>query len=121
MKISETLIQARALIEDEAHWTQGFYAQITKAPFVVDVQCGVLNRQASCYCSLGAVTKVAYTKGKPGEDFNLSMKGREYLHKAARRKGFISMIELNDTGIHADVLKAFDLAIEMARKKETQP
>src|SRR5271168_1429055 len=54
MKPSETLIAARELISVPERWTQGEYARDENRNF-----CEPFESQATCFCSIGALWKIA--------------------------------------------------------------
>lgn len=103
----DTLVRARALIEDESNWVTGNYA-VDHDGFPVDPQ----SFRASRWCALGALKRI------DGE-FETTAK-RVLNNVIAHDFDMGGIIELNDArkeGVnnHDRVLEAFDKAIERAR------
>lgn len=122
----ELLIDARALIDDIDRWCQGHNARDNAG-----TACGSRNVRASCWCADGALIKVsggALTTA--GARIALNEAAREMFKFGA----LYAYIDVNDgrVGIpedfpivegdddleyamaHANILKVFDRAIEMA-------
>lgn len=110
MNTQEILIEARALIERPARWTQLAFARDAAG-----VKVPVTSPNAVQWCAAGAVACVAHTYGRMSCAEPLS-----FLHAAAERIStdtglcFRSAMSLNDSGCHSDVLQMFNLAIEKA-------
>jgi len=100
MDVLEILIEARALIEGPARWTQGCFAR-NQSWYPVSVNEG----DASCWCSIGALRRV---------NRGLSPTVIEAESLLDRCSGG-DMVKFNDTSSHAEVLEVFDAAIERAR------
>jgi hypothetical protein len=99
--VTDILIIARKLIEKEENWTQGAYARLPDGtPTDED------GPSVSCYCSLGALSKAG--------NFWTPQKAYDYLYAAMGS----SITDFNDTHTHAEVLAAFDAAIEASKKEE---
>lgn len=125
MKPSNVLEDAKALIKDPKHWTQGVHARDKYENSVSS-----FSDKAVCFCSLGALRRVVHgtiNKGVPGAliidavtDSWLYSKSFEYLnqtvHKDLRGKGGIAIF--NDGSIHDQVLSMFDKAIVLAKAEE---
>lgn len=96
MNTVETLKAAKALISDPTKWTQGAYARDAEGtvtdPFASD---------AACWCSVRSIVAVSR------EWFFAS----ESLLEKAIGGG---VIRFNDMHTHAEVMAAFDRAIELA-------
>ncbi len=99
---SETLIAAKALIEDEAHWTRKAYARNQAGKPVPTV-----NETACQFCAIGALNRAGHT-----------WEAGSQLERQARKMGFHGVFSLNDYGDHSLVMKMFKLAIEDAQAKE---
>jgi hypothetical protein len=104
MSAANNLRAARALIEDPKHWTQGSYGLDSSGH-------GVSTRrinEAVCFCSWGALVRVGIDVigGRSAEE--------RYLDMGMGNRG---VGNFNDTHTHAEVLAAFDKAIELAEKQ----
>ena len=104
-KVSEFLIEAKKLIEEESKWTQGFYAKDKDGTFVDS-----LSSKAVCYCSVGALLKtrglrrgtaLVWLKAKAESQLRLAM-------------GVSSVPDFNDFNSHFAVMEAWDKAINTA-------
>ena len=111
----ETLIKARELISDPERWTQGVYARNRSGHRVI-----YYESDACRFCSLGAIRRSVSETG--GFDLKREMDATSILARAiagvSPRKQWSSeavVFEFNDTHTHAEVLAAFDRAIERAR------
>ena len=100
MKASETLIRAKAVIEDPKNWTQGQYARKSN----MDVT-SVEDENATCFCSIGALSKIG------GLNCDLMM----YLIQYANG----GIAEYNDTHTHEQVMEVWDKAIAKAIADES--
>jgi hypothetical protein len=103
MKASQLLIQAKALIADPEHWTQGVYARVSKDGEGVSSNIP----EATCFCSLGALHRLT----KDPSTFKSYGTAKRYLSKAM---GHQSVGGFNDTHPHAEVMMAWDDAIALA-------
>jgi hypothetical protein len=94
--VADKLRQARALVE--RGWMQGDYA---------DADC-------ECFCALGAIQMAVC--GEPDNDFSLRTRPLEQLFQQAL--GVKSIVNWNDANgrTQAEVLAAFDKAIELAEQ-----
>ena len=90
---AELLRMARALIEDEARWTQRFYETRDRR-----------------YCAVGALRAVARHRAR----LRTFEHADRVLQQVARQHGFRDMEHMNDGSTHAAVLAAFDAAIAAA-------
>jgi len=90
---AELLRSARALIEDEARWTQRYYETRDRR-----------------YCAVGALRAAA--RNRCG--FQTFEYADRLLQQVARRHGFRDMEHMNDGSTHSAVLAAFDAAIASA-------
>lgn len=91
-------IRARKLLRNKDNWSDSINAVDKKGK-----RCMGGDPQATKWCALHAC--------------NLFAKENDHCRKelalAARQLGFLSITNLNDSGTHADVIKMFDMAIEM--------
>jgi hypothetical protein len=94
----ETLRAARQLITDPAKWTQGDYARDADG---IDV--APEDEDAVCFCSYGAIASIC--------GLNEDLPPFRHLHNVCGRMFKMSVIDLNDTHSHAEVLALFDAAI----------
>lgn len=104
--VADKLREARALIEPEGAWVQGSYAYTaSKRALITGSQEG-----AVCWCAVGAIDKSC--QGEP----RLWRKAADFLGDAVG----CAIPKWNDAPerTHAEVLAAFDKAIELA---EAQP
>ena len=103
MSAHEVLIAARALIADERDWTKGQFLEV------------IGGRR--CLCSAGALRVVLSETGDPADLSDAAY--REYDDLAAHLSRAVgrSIITFNDldTTTHADILAAFDRAIEATK------
>jgi hypothetical protein len=97
----EVLQKARALIEKRRNWTQGAWARTRWLRFYVVPEA----RNAYAFCASGAIRRCA------GEGTRLESRAWRALYTAID----MSVIGFNDTHTHAEVLDAFDRAIELAK------
>lgn len=111
MKDSEVLMKARELIAEEQHWCRRHFARDKHGAAVP-----YASAQACQFCSLGAVYAVEEADGYEGMH-----SATEWLDKVANRCG-ATMISFNDsrTTTHADVLRVFDEAIQLAKEAENE-
>lgn len=94
--VKETLIAARAKIADPKHWTQNYLAHdISGRPI------SPYSPNAVCWCALGAIESVS--RGRIGP---------AVMTLSSVIEGPVS--QFNDTHTHAEILAAFDRAIEGA-------
>jgi len=94
----QTLIAARALIEKPENWTQKAMARDA-----IGCKVNLSNPGAVCFCALGAIDKSA-----PFENLFL-----EAIRALKPYMGW-AIETFNDRHTHAEVLEAFDKAIEAA-------
>ena len=111
MKPSEFLIKAKAVIADPKHWTQGRYAQDAEGQDV-----GPAKPDAVCWCSVGALSKVAYEENAHGARFEAT----KYLAEVAVEYGYNGIPNFNDSSSHEAVMKAWDEAVKRAKEDENE-
>lgn len=96
--MTSVLRKARALISDEKNWTQGVLARNAKGESVFHD-----SSTATCWCSIGALSK-----------FNASsFKLRESVYLLGTQYTQNDVVKFNDCSSHDEVLWMFDLAIAM--------
>ena len=109
MKPSELLIKAKAVIADPKHWTQGWYAHNAEGQDVEPAE-----PDAVCWCSLGALKKVAHEENANGACFAAT----EYLAVVAAECGYSGISDFNDNLSHEAVMREWDEAIKLAKEDE---
>lgn len=109
MKPSELLTKAKAVISDPKHWAQGWYAKDAKGQSV-----GPRKPEAVCWCSLGALEKVAYEENAHGARFEAT----RYLSRVAAECGYGVIPDFNDNSSHEAVMKVWDETIKLAKEDE---
>lgn len=105
----KSLIEARALIEDESRWVHHRGAVDAMGYSVMP-----LDDEACCWCAVGALHKVTGTMH--GRAINGPL---AYLALASRNAGYISATDANDKGGHGIMLDIFDEAIKLAGRRTT--
>jgi hypothetical protein len=107
--VVEVLIAARELISVPERWTKSAYARSADGRPIGP--CGVASQDAVCWCPVGAVDRLV----EDGTD--LAAYALDYLQMVV---GGGRVANWNDAQerTHAEVLAAFDKAIELARAEE---
>lgn len=103
--IVEILIAAKALIDTPEKWTKGALARKSlTSPF----SCATRDPEATCWCAMGALVHVT-------PPLSFAVARAEWL---LRRSMGTSIPVFNDGHhtTHADVMDAFDRAIELAKE-----
>lgn len=100
--VTQNLINARKIIESPENWTQGQYAA-NENQEEVDWE----DTQATCFCTIGAIRK-----GKNKIDFE---EEEYYIFSKATNIYNIPGWNDNPNRTHAEVLEAFDKAIEYSK------
>lgn len=111
MKISEALIQGKALIEKPEHWTKGAYARNEKGETRWST-----DEDATCFCSLGAMGRVTCRLEEKNDHRGNSIYYRGVGYLEAAMGECVSVF--NDEHAHAEVMAAWDKAIEAAKRAE---
>ncbi len=112
MSVREILIRARALIEQPIRLTQGVIARAANRHYV-----SATDPEATCWCAEGALVRAAEEGAATAVD---AVDATKDIAKASRllsdQVGGRALYRFNDDPrtTHADVLKAFDLAIKAA-------
>ncbi len=109
MKPSELLVKAKAVIADPKHWTQGWYAKDAKG-----YSTGPSTSKAVCWCSIGAIDKVAHEESTYAARFAAT----RYLAVVSDKYGYSGITDFNDNSSHKVVMKAWDKAIKLAKEDE---
>lgn len=114
-RVANILMSAKLLILDPKAWTQGATARLPDGEIV-----DATNARAVCFCSLGAiahVTDLRLNADNAPETVKRHGDAANALWRAISPLGELSIIGFNDSPdrTHADVLAAFDLAIEAER------
>jgi len=114
----QILTEARALLSDPKRWTEGDFA-------LDEHGNGVYWHadSAVCWCALGAIGRVAGAEEDPDEGARqvqrFASEAVALLHEVIDWDGVSSMADgvayWNDHHDHAEVLAAFDRAIELAK------
>jgi hypothetical protein len=100
----QILTAARELLSDEARWTKAYLAKtLSERP------CDPRAYLAVCWCAMGAIDRAAKRNTSGAFEAGLTIESVIYKPIAA----------FNDdpATTHADVLKAFDRAIEKAKSE----
>lgn len=101
--VKENLIAARELISDPDRWCQVEYAKT-----IAGVVTGPLDPDAVCFCTIGALVRATRSTVRDVEQDC----GEGAISKVLEKACGSSVIRFNDTHSHAEVLAAFDRAIE---------
>ena len=108
MNTRETLERARALIADEGKW-----CKVVLARNGAQHETLPLDPAAVQWCALGALQR---TVGGFADGYATE---REALDRAASKTSdYKTIVSLNDEGTHADVMRAYDVAIADAFRME---
>lgn len=100
MGTKEVLIEARKLLEQPEHWTQGVFARNAKGRPV-----NMTAPDAVCFCISGAIGRAS---DKDSQRWQAAL---DFLCEKIRRK---NIANFNDTHTHVEVLAALDKAIAAA-------
>ena len=109
--LSDFLIEAKKVIEDSEKWTQGWFAKDIEGNCVSAIWYG-----AKCFCSLGAIERVAGIELGDAPDCSLS----DCAHAALSEAMGGSVDEFNDSHTHEEVMEKWDQAIKDALKEESE-
>lgn len=107
MNAAEILTKAKALIDTPDKWTKGEFAR-DKNGSRVDAN----SNYAVCFCSIGAIRKVAPCRGSEYERGYIS--ALQALATACGKEPAV----YNDFATHEDVMEKFDRAIEWAKHND---
>ena len=111
MKPSELLTKAKAVIADPRRWVQGVYAKDAEGQVI-----GTLSPDAVCWCSLGALEKVAHEENT----YSTHSTAAGYLSKVSDECGYSGIPDFNDNSSHKIVMRAWDRAIFLAKEDENE-
>ncbi len=103
------LIAARERVATPDRWTRGYWAHDAAGG-----SCGPADAQATCWCSIGAMIAAVAPAGAE------TMLDARSLFKAANGINHVPRWNDDPARTHAEVLAAFDLAVELARKEGDQ-
>lgn len=103
----EILEQAQNLIRDPEHWITDYYASDNRGDL-----CEPSEERATCFCSVGAVMRASGTSG-----LNYR-RAKRLLDQAVEKHApnYAGIVDYNDSHTHADVMRMFNKAKEMARE-----
>lgn len=104
MKTLDILVKAKELIQDPANWKQRTYT----------------NHDQTCFCALAAIAKAT----NPEIDFDMESFELDWTNNPAEKllskavnHGHTTFARYNDDHTHAEVMEAFDKAIELAKSE----
>lgn len=133
MLTSEYLIAAKAVISNPDNWTKGYYAMTRPIRDVnernLDDYLEVGDPKAVCFCSMGALAKVAY--GVSGSEWSYDKEIMAVFDQVttilgetagpASLTGVNDVVAFNDRRetTHEDVMALFDRAIASAKEMES--
>lgn len=107
--VSQILKDARALIEDPKRWTQGAFARTATL-----LPIGPIQPKATCWCALGAITKVSKERTALGHRMSIAIE----CAIVELPDDFNSIDSFNDNTTHDKVLTLFDRAIARAERNQ---
>lgn len=125
LKTLEILKGARELLSEEKNWNKGSYADKKNADGTKDLKFQGLwfwsHPEANCWCSMGAMLKVSGSD-KP---FGSAIDEAEEILKIAVKEitgedEEVACFNDNPSTEHSDVLRMFDLAIEIAMTNQSE-
>ena len=94
--VGQLLITARGLIEQEGRWIRGHYATLDGR-----------------HCAVGALRAAALRL----DARRVGRAAHDVLRDVVRERGFRSIEQMNDHSTHAEVIGAFDTAIQLAERR----
>ena len=104
----QVLINARTLIANPAHWTNGTLARTADDHYV-----DWYDRSAAKWCAQGAIYRAAYDLvGDQKEATRIGDEAAKSIYRPCWR--FASLHNINDRQGHAAVLAVFDKALQAA-------
>lgn len=109
MNTKETLLAARKLIENPAHWAKGEFARDADGNAVA-----IHDASAVCFCAVGAIRHAAGRFANTKEVRDALARAIYFISKENDRTRWISVFNDSELTSHADILHAFDVAIELA-------
>ena len=111
MTALELLQRGRELISELDHWTKGWYAKTLK-----DERTSLSSSDAHSFCSLGALHKAYETNAEETRSTRNLDAARLFLQEEMN----FSIAGFNDHHTHAEVLAAWDRAIQRAKDAEKE-
>lgn len=105
MKTVDVLMKAKEIIQDPSNWMQGDYS----------------NPERTCFCSLGAIAEALGLCDEHHSDQHIDQHpASKLLHKVvgADLDSVYTFAKYNDSHTHAEVMQAFDKAIELAKEQD---
>lgn len=105
METIDVLKAARELISDESRWTQQAMARDVSGKHVFSY-----DARATRWCSMGAINKASGFTGDRIPDAAMEA-------SLAIGRVVFDVVKFNDSSRHAEVLAAFDRAIELEASK----
>lgn len=116
----EILTEARNILGDPAHWTQGSYAK-TGQDNSVDYSVNPESDRARCYCSIGALRRARFhlTGAHDGGDDAVHVQIQTLQgHIGEPKHGMLTtLVAFNDTRTYQEVIALFDRTIEREKAK----
>jgi len=106
--IADALKAGKALIADEANWTQGACARQTKKGDAVAFD----DLNATCFCSYGAIMRVY---GKPDDAMKAVV--AKVFNEHFENYPMTGLVAFNDTRSHAQIMAKWDEMIAIAEKE----
>ena len=106
MKTSKFLLTAKKFIDAPEKWTQGSDARTEDG-----IGVSARSIRAVCYCSVGALQKLHDPIDFYDDTNRHEMAAYKYLRIAMRNR---NIAEFNDCHTHAEVMAAWDKAIQLA-------
>ena len=99
----QILVEARELLSVPERWTKDEYARDPSGEAVMP-----LSERAVCWCTIGAMYRIA---GAHGDELRKAKRALE----RATQDGAIAVFNDDPSRTHAEILAAFDRAIEATR------
>jgi hypothetical protein len=110
--LAANLRAAKALIDTPAKWTQSVLARDSMAR-----QVGIEDRNATCFCSMGALLRHCRDKELPGEARKTISEALDNVAELTAGDDSTNIVIYNDEHTHAEVMAVWDKAIELAEKE----
>ena len=109
IQIEKLLVKVKDLIKNKENWTQGVMARTKTGE-----ETFPFGEQATCFCLLGAISKVSHDLGFGFHDFKSAP--QVFLREFLKRKGYDSISTFNDFENHKNVIKGLNEAIKELRR-----
>lgn len=104
------LVAARALIAEPGSWVKGTMAVTTKGQNTMPT-----SRSATCFCSLGALSRATHDLGLTGDDRGLATRALQAAASDLFGNWMIAQVNDRQSMRHADILRLFDTAIAYSK------